>query len=95
MNIEYNIKHKYSRYIVYKDDVEIGYASTKLDAQKIIEEDKAKRCQYVVTWISKSDPVTLKISELEAKNENQAKIKVQQFNMDDFGKILRVERVDE
>lgn len=93
MKVNYTIKHNHSRYIVYKNDIEIGFANTKVDAQKLIEEDKAKRSQYAVTWVSKSDPSELKFNEVEAKDDIQARIKIQQLNMNNLEKILRVERI--
>ena len=92
MNIKYQIKHVHTRYIAYKNGVEIGFGKTKEEAQKIIDEDKVKRQQFRVVWLSKNSDLAQFI-ELEAKDETQAKIKVQQLHMDDLAEILKVERI--
>ena len=93
MDIKYEIKHHHTRYIAFKNGVEIGSAPTRIEAQKMIDEDKAKRKQFRVTWIAKMSIYDLQTMDLEAKDANQAKIKVQQLHMDDLYKIVSVEEI--
>lgn len=92
MDIKYTIKHIHTRYVAYKNDIELGVTSTKDEAQKIIDEDKMKWKQFLVTWLSKTSDLA-QFMEIEAKDETQVRIKVQQLHMDDLAQILKVERI--
>lgn len=92
MDIKYEIKHVHKRYIAYKNGEEIGRTLIRSDAQKLIEEDKLKRKQFRVVWLAKNSDIAQFI-ELEAKDENQAKIKVQQLYINDLDQILKVEQI--